>query len=542
VSRKTTNLTASDLFCGAGGSSHGAEQAGVEIRVAANHWPRACETYGLNHSVQPDCADVSQVNPRRYPHTDLLLASPECKWHSSANAERRRAHDVLPGFESPRKDEADRSRATMWDVIRFSEWHEYELVIIENVVEVATKWPPYQAWLQGMQSIGYEFREVCLNSMFFGVPQSRDRLYVVFWRRGNRAPELDFRPRSWCQECEAVVEGVQTWKGPRRLGKYRSQYVYVCSTCRRPVLPLVTPALAAIDWSLKGERIGDRRHPLKPATMARIQAGIDRYWRPLLVPLDHQPSSGERDRKLGSAAPLDGPMATLTGRRDKGLAFLPLLTTLRGTAADQIASSAALATDPMRTISAQGNPHGLLSTSELLPLYLKAYTGEVGYPVTHPLGAITAIDHHQLLTPPSPLLVSYYSRPDTARSVGQPMATITVEPRHGLVQPPDRAAFLTSYYRSATYRDPALEPMGTLTSLDRHALVERGPLPTVQECFFRMLQTHEHQAGMAFPRDYVITGDKREQTAQLGNAVTPPPFTWLTRQAIASLHPELRAA
>jgi DNA (cytosine-5)-methyltransferase 1 len=57
-----------------------------------------------------------------------------------------------------------------------------------------------------------------------------------------------------------------------------------------------------------------------------------------------------------------------------------------------------------------------------------------------------------------------------------------------------------------------------------------------------MLQTHEHQAGMAFPRDYVITGDKREQTAQLGNAVTPPPFTWLTRQAIASLHPELRAA
>ncbi len=57
-----------------------------------------------------------------------------------------------------------------------------------------------------------------------------------------------------------------------------------------------------------------------------------------------------------------------------------------------------------------------------------------------------------------------------------------------------------------------------------------------------MLETHEHQAGMAFPENYVITGNKREQTAQLGNAVTPPPFTWLTRQAIASLHPERRGA
>jgi DNA (cytosine-5)-methyltransferase 1 len=449
---------------------------------------------------------------------------------------------VLPGFESPRKDEADRSRATMWDVIRFSEWHEYELVIIENVVEVATKWPPYHAWLQGMQSIGYEFREVCLNSMFFGVPQSRDRLYVVFWRRGNRVPELDFQPRAWCHQCEAMVEGVQSWKGPRRIGKYRTQYVYVCPVCCHQVLPFVTPALAAIDWSLRGERIGDRRHPLKPATMARIQAGIDRFWRPLLVPLDHQPGVGEPDGKLRSSTSLDGPLSTLTGRRDKGLAFLPFLTTLRGTAADQISSSARSVAEPMRTISAQGNHHGLALPDDLVPLYLKAYTGEVGYPVTHPLGAITAIDHHQLLRPPDPLLVSYYTRPETARPVDQPMGTITAEPRHGLLQPPERAAFLASYYRSATYCNPAVQPMGALTSHDRHCLVERGRVPTVEECFFRMLQTHEHQAGMAFPPTYVITGDKREQTAQLGNAVTPPPFTWLTQQAIASLHPEMKAA
>ena len=40
---------------------------------------------------------------------------------------------------------AERSRATMWDVVRFSEHHRYAAVIVENVVEVA-QWLPFRAW------------------------------------------------------------------------------------------------------------------------------------------------------------------------------------------------------------------------------------------------------------------------------------------------------------------------------------------------------------------------------------------------------------
>jgi site-specific DNA-cytosine methylase len=39
---------------------------------------------------------------------------------------------------------------------------------------------------------------------------------------------------------------------------------------------------------------------------------------------------------------------------------------------------------------------------------------------------------------------------------------------------------------------------------------------------FRMLTSEEIKTAMAFPPDYVITGNKREQVRQLGNAVTPP--------------------
>jgi hypothetical protein len=73
-------LTITDLFCGAGGSSSGAIQVpGVTVRMAANHWKLAVETHNRNHpDADHDCADISQVDPRRYPATDILWASPEC--------------------------------------------------------------------------------------------------------------------------------------------------------------------------------------------------------------------------------------------------------------------------------------------------------------------------------------------------------------------------------------------------------------------------------------------------------------------------------
>lgn len=111
-------LTVTDLFCGAGGSSSGLEEVpGVTVRMAANHWPLAVETHNTNlpHALH-DTADISQVDPRRYPRTDILWASPECTNHSQARGKRR--IDAQPDmFGDTLPDEAaERSRATMWDV------------------------------------------------------------------------------------------------------------------------------------------------------------------------------------------------------------------------------------------------------------------------------------------------------------------------------------------------------------------------------------------------------------------------------------------
>lgn len=155
-----------DLFCGAGGSSTGAiEVPGVVVKMAANHWALAIETHNTNH---PDtdhaCADITNTNPRYFPSTDILWASPECTNHSVARGKKRVAQPTLWEERPLPDDAAERSRATMWDVPRFAEYHRYKAVIVENVVDAA-KWLPFDAWLGAMHSLGYKHEIIYLNSM-----------------------------------------------------------------------------------------------------------------------------------------------------------------------------------------------------------------------------------------------------------------------------------------------------------------------------------------------------------------------------------------
>jgi DNA (cytosine-5)-methyltransferase 1 len=289
------SLTVTDLFAGAGGSSTGMVAVpGVEVKIAANHWQTAIDIHNTNH---PDTdhaiADLHQADPHYFPRTDILWASPECTKWSQANGSP--LPDIDEGlFEDPLSSEAaDRSRMLMFDVPRFMAVHRYRRVIVENVVDIAmlpkyaTAW---RVWQGEIRKLGYRFRVVSLNSMhaqFAGppAPQSRDRLYVVCWLDGDRAPDIDrvMRPKAWCPRCEVLVESRQAWKNGRTVGRYRAQYVYVCATCGDAVEPGWLPAAAAIDWALPGQRIGDRAKPLADKTRARIAAGIARYWRPFTL-------------------------------------------------------------------------------------------------------------------------------------------------------------------------------------------------------------------------------------------------------------------
>ena len=116
--------------------------------------------------------------------------------------------------------------------------------------------------------------------MFFGVPQSRDRLYIVFWDQSVPTPDLDHCPASWCHHCNATVEAVWTWKTgipPTGSVRYGRQYIYKCPSCRREVTPPRTPSLDALDLTDLGTPIGDRKRPLAASTMARAERDRRRF-------------------------------------------------------------------------------------------------------------------------------------------------------------------------------------------------------------------------------------------------------------------------
>lgn len=362
-------ITLTDLFCGAGGSSTGAIQVpGIAVRVASNHWDLAVETHNTNH---PDadhiCADLSQIDPNYFPSTDVLWASPECTNHSRANG-RKKLRPATLFDEEPLPDEAaNRSRATMWDVPRFAEAHGYRAIIVENVAEAvdwAPEWSPekgtlFRSWLSTMDAMGYDHHVVYLNSMHaqlfgLGAPQSRDRLYVVFWRKGDRRPDIErvTRPAAVCPEC-GPVRAMQAFKaGASKVARYRAQYVYRCPNvkCRNRVLePSVRPAADIIDWSMLGMRIGERAKPLAAKTMARIQAGIEKYWVSdsvgLAVPVE--------GREGKQPKPITDPLRTMSTRNETGLAFVA---ELRGGGSKHRPVS-----EPLCTVTAGGGHHGLVT-------------------------------------------------------------------------------------------------------------------------------------------------------------------------------------
>ena len=478
--RRDDELTITDLFCGAGGSSQGAAAIdGVRVIMAANHWQLAIDTHQTNYpTVDHDCADISQVDPRRYPRTDILWASPECTNHSVAKGVKR-AQPTLWDKPDPA---AERSRATMWDVVRFTEHHHYDAVIVENVVD-ASKWELFPAWLSAMWALGYDHQTVYLNSMHAPAakapraPQSRDRLYIVFWRKGTRAPDVEPRPLAWCETCDRDVHAVQSWKNGKRWGRYRAQYVYRCpnSACRHSIVePYVSPAAAAIDWSLRGERIGDRPVPLKPATMRRIQTGLEKFaTMPQLVP-----AGGTWNL---STTPIDLPMRARTTRETEGL---------------------------------------------LVPV--EGRDGKAAAPSWQPLRTQTTRNETALVVP--------YYRTGVARPADEPMPTLTTHDRHGV-------AFVAELRGGGSNARHVSEPLATVTASGNHHMLVRevipqptpAAIPDIEDCTFRMLTPDEIKRAMAFGGDYQLLGTKRERVRLLGNAVTPPAAEWLIRAVRESL-------
>lgn len=583
------DLVAVDLFSGFGGLTQGIEQAGFTTIMAANHNRYKVEVHEANHPhaehwiadlVDPDSSDYNSA--RDLPAADLLVAGVSCTNHSQANTKKAYARGMSlfdledPDFDA-RVTRSERDRATANCVLAYCAQHHPRLVLVECTTELAS-WGPalqdkpkvgdgttYRWWLRQFDHLGYRHRVLYLNSMFFGVPQSRDRLYIVFWDRGLPAPDLEHRPITWCGHCDQVVEAVWSWRtGVPATGsvRYGKQYDYRCPRCRSQVTPAVTPSLAALDLTNLGTRIGDRVKPLAPATMARAERcrqrfadfpavlmpvkavrGSERHpWQPMATQTSQQETAilstgalmgaaGNTYERPGSdcrSRDLDEPLWAQTGTNSTGLITPPValsvnnfqgaprgadepLPTQGGSETLGILSAQVLAnrtnhigrgpTDAMPTIVGGAGSGGLGVLSSGVIPYRRNTT-----PTTHSeaMPTVTADQIPGLLTAAGRVQCngSIEEAKYRAYPIDKPLGTVVGSAiTQGLL--------FSGWYKEngKTAPHPVSDPMGTFTAHDSTALLMaewHAALAdiTLEDCYFRMMAAHEVGRGCGFDVDF----------------------------------------
>ena len=492
---KNKTYLVADLFCGAGGSSTGAQKAIAEIGgtmdlVAINHWNTAIATHTANHPTARHLVeDVSMVDPETVVEEgrlDLLMASPECTFYSRARGG---------------KPVHDQGRMNPWAIHNWLTKMDVNCVLIENVPEFVT-WGPldpdgrpdkkhqgehFQAWFLTFHALGYKAEWRMLNAADYGDATSRKRFFLMARKDGN--------PVVWPEPSHAkgdvgMFPGRLPWRGAREI----------------------------IDWSNPGRSLLDdpkyRKKPLSEKTRRRIVRGLERFGGPLAplyirlldLPGDAPTATANTNGQASSPFILnrggengssrthsvEDPVPTATTRGagyliqpesepficanrnhnlPKGLDEpIPSATTAHGGGSFLVApgiqpfmlgqqtNAAPRSTDdPAPTVAAAG------AISLIQPSIVEYYGASYARSIEEPLSVVTAKGRKHGLV--SPTLVEYYGQSDAA-DIDEPLPTVTTRARHGLANPTlVEVNHGASSSNADNHRTRSVDdPLGTITS------------------------------------------------------------------------------
>jgi len=164
----TEKYKAIDLFAGIGGIRLGFEKAfGNDINfVFSSEMDKFAQTtYYANYKEIPH-GDITQIRAENIPKHDIILAGFPCQAFSIAGHRK--------GFED--------TRGTLFfDVARIAKHHKPKLIFLENVKGFKShdKGNTYLTVTKTLEDLGYKVYADVLNAKYFGVPQNRERIYII---------------------------------------------------------------------------------------------------------------------------------------------------------------------------------------------------------------------------------------------------------------------------------------------------------------------------------------------------------------------------
>jgi DNA (cytosine-5)-methyltransferase 1 len=183
--KSTVELKFIDLFAGIGGMRLAFESTGATC-VFSSEWDKyAQKTYEANFGEIPD-GDITKIKATDIPKFDILLAGFPCQPFSSIGKRE--------GFKH-------KTQGTLfYDVARIIDHHKPKAFLLENVAGLLTHddGRTFTTILSTLVELGYEVEYRILDASDYGVPQKRERIYIVGFKK-TKVRSADFlfpRPRS----------------------------------------------------------------------------------------------------------------------------------------------------------------------------------------------------------------------------------------------------------------------------------------------------------------------------------------------------------
>lgn len=526
-----------DLFCGAGGTSTGVENARYEdeqcakVVACVNHDANAIASHAANHpdalhftedirtlELSPLVAHVERMK-KIYPDALVVLwASLECTNFSKAKGGQPRDAD---------------SRTLAEHLFRYIEAIDPDYIQIENVEEFMSwgdmdekghpiskdKGRCYEKWKRNVKRYGYDFDWRILNAADYGAYTTRKRFFGIFAKRGL---PIVFPEPTHCKDGKTDMFG--------RLEKWK-------------------PVKEVLDFSDEGESIFSRKKPLAEKTLERIYAGLIKF---VAGGKDAFISRYNTARPQDTVKSIDEPCGVLTTANRFAKVQVSFLSKQFSGQPDckniSVEGPAGTITckDHHAFVSAYyGNGHNhsvelpapTVTTKDRLALVNSVFIDNqygTGKPtsIELPVGTVTTVPKFNVVSCKPWIMNTAFS--NVGSSIEQPSQTITANRKwHYLMNPQFASAggsvnnpcftLIARMDKMPPYLVEVEGGIGIQVTPDDSPMTikikEFMVLYGIIDIKMRMLRIAELKKIMGFPEDYVLIGPQSDQKKFIGNAV-----------------------
>ncbi|UTG99519.1 DNA (cytosine-5-)-methyltransferase [Macrococcoides canis] len=181
LNNELAEYTSVDLFAGIGGIRLGFQQTGRVRNIFSSEWDKFSQkTYRANFGEIP-YGDITKINEKDIPDHDILLAGFPCQAFSQAGKKL--------GFED--------TRGTLFfDIARIIKEKKPKAFLLENVKNLKThdRGRTYRTIVNTLEEMNYKVYTMLYKARDFGVPQNRERIYIVGFEKNKVSKFNNFMP------------------------------------------------------------------------------------------------------------------------------------------------------------------------------------------------------------------------------------------------------------------------------------------------------------------------------------------------------------